>query len=643
MTAILNDDPPGISQIAPGTPPGLLRIVHRCLEKNPEQRFQSASDLAFALEALSDTSAGAGSASGGTVPSSSGSTTGSRLKWLAAAVLLCGLALGLGWWYRNHRPREVREVQQRQLTASGSENAVKSGVISSDGKYLAYSDRDGIFIQEIANAETRKLSGTAGLHVTGWYPDGLRLLVRDDKGDLSIYFMVSGEKRKLASHVYEALLSPDGTRIAYIRASEWRQLWTMPATGGAPKLGFELDVGEMISDMAWSPDGRAIADIRLRGKQALLETRSPVEGQPKVLLSDVVFLGTGNAVLWPRGGRILFGNGKGGNIESDLWAVALDSKGEVAEKPVRLTNTVGIHIGQLSASADGERVAVMFERNSWAIFVANLDTTGEKLEKPVRLTHDSWENFPEFWMPDSQTLFYVSLRDKFGIYKRRLSAESEEPFLVGSENYVIWGTSPDGQWYFVAAEISGKVQLLRVPVSGGTPEFILQPEGVAAVYCGTGNSRACILGEVIGSQIVFTEVDPLRGRLGEIARIDVRPKTYVDWSLSPDGSRIALVENLTNDVRVLDLRSKEVGVIHPMPPVNGIQRISWSPDGKRLFLSGVGEGGHSYLLTMDSVGRTRVLLEVNDWLANPRPSPDGKRLAYLQGVSESNVTLLEHF
>jgi len=54
MTAILNEDPPGISQIVPATPPRLLRIVHRCLERNPEQRFQSASDLAFALEALSN-------------------------------------------------------------------------------------------------------------------------------------------------------------------------------------------------------------------------------------------------------------------------------------------------------------------------------------------------------------------------------------------------------------------------------------------------------------------------------------------------------------------------------------------------------------------------------------------------------------
>ncbi len=54
MTATLNDEPPAISQLVQNIPPGLQRVVHRCLEKNPEQRFHSASDLAFALEALSD-------------------------------------------------------------------------------------------------------------------------------------------------------------------------------------------------------------------------------------------------------------------------------------------------------------------------------------------------------------------------------------------------------------------------------------------------------------------------------------------------------------------------------------------------------------------------------------------------------------
>ena len=54
MTAILNDEPPSVSQITSGIPPALQRVVQRCLEKTPEQRFHSASDLAFALEALSE-------------------------------------------------------------------------------------------------------------------------------------------------------------------------------------------------------------------------------------------------------------------------------------------------------------------------------------------------------------------------------------------------------------------------------------------------------------------------------------------------------------------------------------------------------------------------------------------------------------
>jgi len=54
MSAILNEDPPAVSQLAPSVPPGLQRIVNRCLSKNPEQRIQHATDLAFALEALSD-------------------------------------------------------------------------------------------------------------------------------------------------------------------------------------------------------------------------------------------------------------------------------------------------------------------------------------------------------------------------------------------------------------------------------------------------------------------------------------------------------------------------------------------------------------------------------------------------------------
>ena len=55
MTAILKEDPPELNEMSHPVSPGLERIVRRCLEKQPEQRFQSAKDLAFALDALSGT------------------------------------------------------------------------------------------------------------------------------------------------------------------------------------------------------------------------------------------------------------------------------------------------------------------------------------------------------------------------------------------------------------------------------------------------------------------------------------------------------------------------------------------------------------------------------------------------------------
>src|SRR5271156_673285 len=120
MTAILNDDPPGISQTVQTTPPGLQRVVHRCLEKNPEQRFHSASDLAFALEALSE------SGSGPAV----GTSRGSLSRWLwatVAAVVVAFVLIMIVLW---RIPLAVPVVESvTQLTDDGQpkQNIVSDG------------------------------------------------------------------------------------------------------------------------------------------------------------------------------------------------------------------------------------------------------------------------------------------------------------------------------------------------------------------------------------------------------------------------------------------------------------------------------------------------------------------------------------
>jgi len=93
MSAILNEDPQPVSQIAPSVPPGLQRIVHRCLTKNADHRIQHATDLAFALEALSDSTSAS-------LPARKG-----RTLWVAAGVVafIAVIVIGAFFWQSRHR------------------------------------------------------------------------------------------------------------------------------------------------------------------------------------------------------------------------------------------------------------------------------------------------------------------------------------------------------------------------------------------------------------------------------------------------------------------------------------------------------------------------------------------------------------
>jgi serine/threonine protein kinase len=138
MTAILREDPPGISQIARNAPPGLQRVVQRCLEKNPERRFQSASDLAFALEALSES----GLSSSSAVRWPEQRRQRKALAWWSglAAVIAASIA---GYYLLANRGQApfARYSLQRVIDSKH----VGSIAISPDGIYLAavLNDADG--------------------------------------------------------------------------------------------------------------------------------------------------------------------------------------------------------------------------------------------------------------------------------------------------------------------------------------------------------------------------------------------------------------------------------------------------------------------------------------------------------------------
>src|SRR4029077_6711338 len=140
MSAILNEDPPEISQIVRNVPPALPRIVQRCLEKSPERRFQSTTDLTFALEALSD--------SGATRNAWPGETTsfvwrvGKLLKVFVPAALAL-LAVAAMLWLRGE-PKISDRSSWVQLT--NFPVSVTHPALSPDGRMLTFVRGSSTFV-----------------------------------------------------------------------------------------------------------------------------------------------------------------------------------------------------------------------------------------------------------------------------------------------------------------------------------------------------------------------------------------------------------------------------------------------------------------------------------------------------------------
>jgi serine/threonine protein kinase len=135
MTAILKEDPPEISTTGKPVAPAIERTVRRCLEKKPQQRFQSARDLAFDLEGLSGTTTGSGMRPAGP----SAEPAPSSLNWLIpfAAVLVLALAAGIAGWFFGVRNATTTPPFYHQLTFE--RGLVYAARFAPDGRSIYYS------------------------------------------------------------------------------------------------------------------------------------------------------------------------------------------------------------------------------------------------------------------------------------------------------------------------------------------------------------------------------------------------------------------------------------------------------------------------------------------------------------------------
>jgi hypothetical protein len=254
MAAILNEEPPDVTELEPGTPATMARLVQHCLEKTPSERFQSAKDLTFALETIATTSeSGARAAI---------RPRRRRFAWLAAGLFLALLVVTLGWIFLGGRPAAPASVVFAPRTFRPM--TVFRALFGPDGETITMSaaleGNEPELFEIHPNERAPRALGFRRTHLLSVSSKGeLAVLTnaryvrhRVFRGTFATFFPGT-EPHEQADDVREADWSPDGTALAFIRHVE-----------GKDRLEFRDKVlyeepGGYLSDLCVSPSGTHIA------------------------------------------------------------------------------------------------------------------------------------------------------------------------------------------------------------------------------------------------------------------------------------------------------------------------------------------------------------------------------------------------
>jgi serine/threonine protein kinase len=435
MTAILKEDPPGISQIAPATPPALQRVVYRCLEKNPERRFQSASDLAFALESLSD-SGGSGAVA------VSGQAKLGALYWRWAIAIIAVILVATWILTKFNSPaRPPRVLGTTQLTRDG---LPKLNVVT-DGSRLYVGE--GGATERIAQVS---VSGGETLPIPTPF-----------------------------SNVDLLNISPDHTKLlilSHVGTERNVPLWSLPLPSGAPHHLAEMD--STLSTVAtYSPDGQRL--VFVTGSDLYEANADGANPHKLVTISGRPFALT----FSPDGNRIRFTARQSGT--DSLWEIRADGSNlhavlQPGQGPARACcgswSSDGRYFLFISQISSGSNVWVM--REPAGLFRLRSSVPVQLTSGPLAI--NAWT-----LSPDGKQLFVAAAQGRAELVRYDPKSKQTVPFLAGisageldySRNgqWVTYISYPDGTLWRSRADGSDRLQLTYAPVFAGLPR--LSPDG----------------------------------------------------------------------------------------------------------------------------------------------------------------------
>ncbi len=619
----------------------------------------------------------------------------------ALAVMLAASAAA--WYASGSRVRPPQIPAERQLTASPPEDRVWDATISPDGKFVAYVDQTGLYLRSIDSGETNPVSLPSELHSQigqfRWLP-GRGELVADvltSRGWAIWVITVVGEAppRLLYPSGDYAAISPDGRSIAFLNGdlpNVGKELLVGSINGEAPRKLVAAEDGQFVYSPAWSPDGQWIAYVKdsksVQGSwTSAIEVRPAGGGPAKTLVVESSLpkasrLGESSGGLsWSPDWRLLFPvtevahfpttQGKG-----SLWALRVEpQKGEAAGQPERLAQWVDFVPRDVSITADGKHLALLKERPWEDVYLAEFRPEGASLKPPRRFTLDDRGSSIDSWTRDSEAILFTSARNgKSQIFRQGLR-ESVAQIVAEGPAWCGWQS---GSWLLYQEsppDAPGVQRLMRRPVGGGPPEIVLEePADVELGYeCSLNPDSPCVLSRHEGKQLIFYSLDPVRGKGKRLGTIEVGvppggesppwqavgevgvpegfaggPQRSYGWGLSPDGSRVAFVEQdrYKGRVEVLSVKDGTWSEVLVEPGWGELSNVDWTVDGKGFIVtSWLPDSFNSSLLHVTLAGKVQPLLR-NDrrqWFDGALPSRDGKYLALEAQTTDSNAWMLENF
>ena len=499
MSAILREDPRELTSINPNVNPGLDRVVRHCMEKSPEQRFQSARDLAFQLDVLSSAS---GTAQ--TIETTFRERWNRPLLATVGGLVLLAAGLGGGWLLRDRAAAQTPSLRFTQLTYEegvemqpalapegesfvftrgtgpdadiylqrvGGRNAINltarcpqadsQPAYSRDGTLIAYRSEcegGGIFVMGATGESPRRL--TASCFNPSWSPDAKRVVCGTEsisftptsRGQVSELWTVdvsTGERTLLLpADGVQPDWSPHGQRIAYwgmVGESAQRDLFTIDPNAAKPAETVVRVTDDVAVDWnpVWSPDGQYLYFGSDRaGSMNLWRVRMDEEsgkprGNPEPVTTPALF----GAHYSPsrQGSRMLYASF---DQEESLRSVAFDPvTGTIAGNP-RPVLAGSFLVFSSQVSPDGRFVAVTNRGVQEDLFVIEI-ATGEIRQ----LTNDAARDRGAVWSPDGQKIYFYSQRDenRYEIWSIN-SAGSGLQRVTHTQGRSVWypAISPDG-------------------------------------------------------------------------------------------------------------------------------------------------------------------------------------------------------